>query len=66
MTISVVGHSNPDTDSVTSAISYACLLKAQGKDAKACMQSQIERQLVRQIDGQTKEQTDRQKTQIKK
>lgn len=39
MTICVVGHSNPDTDSVTSAIAYAALLKAQGKDAKACMQS---------------------------
>ncbi len=38
MTICVVGHSNPDTDSVTSAIAYAALLKAQGKDAKACMQ----------------------------
>ena len=39
MTICVVGHSNPDTDSVTSAISYACLLKAQGQEAKACMQT---------------------------
>jgi manganese-dependent inorganic pyrophosphatase len=38
MTISVVGHSNPDTDSVTSAIAYAALLNAQGKEAKACMQ----------------------------
>ena len=38
MTICVVGHSSPDTDSVTSAIAYAELLKAQGKDAKACMQ----------------------------
>lgn len=39
MTICVVGHSNPDTDSVTAAIGLATLLKAQGKDAKACMQS---------------------------
>lgn len=38
MAISVVGHSNPDTDSVTSAIAFATLLKAQGKEAKACMQ----------------------------
>jgi len=38
MTISVVGHSNPDTDSVTSAIALATLLNAQGQDAKACMQ----------------------------
>ncbi len=39
MTICVVGHSNPDTDSVTSAIALTALLKAQGEDAKACMQS---------------------------
>lgn len=39
MTISVVGHSNPDTDSVTSAIALAALLNAQGQEAKACMQS---------------------------
>lgn len=39
MTICVVGHSNPDTDSVTAAIGLAALLKAQGQDAKACMQT---------------------------
>ena len=39
MTICVVGHSNPDTDSVTAAIGLATLLNAQGKEAKACMQS---------------------------
>ena len=38
MTICVVGHSNPDTDSVTSAIAFAALLTAQGQNAKACMQ----------------------------
>lgn len=38
MTISVVGHANPDTDSVTSAIALATLLNAQGQEAKACMQ----------------------------
>jgi manganese-dependent inorganic pyrophosphatase len=38
MAISVVGHANPDTDSVTSAISLAALLTAQGKEAKAFMQ----------------------------
>ncbi|MEE4165255.1 MAG: manganese-dependent inorganic pyrophosphatase [Desulfocapsaceae bacterium] len=38
MTICVVGHSNPDTDSVTSAIALSALLNAQGQDAKACMQ----------------------------
>ena len=39
MTVCVVGHSSPDTDSVTSAIAYAALLNAQGTEAKACMQS---------------------------
>lgn len=39
MTVCVVGHSSPDTDSVTSAIAFATLLNAQGTDAKACMQS---------------------------
>ncbi len=38
MTICVVGHANPDTDSVMSAIAYTSLLKAQGKEAMACMQ----------------------------
>ena len=39
MAILVVGHSNPDTDSVTSAIALAALLNAQGQEAKAVMQS---------------------------
>jgi manganese-dependent inorganic pyrophosphatase len=38
MAISVVGHANPDTDSVTAAIALAALLNAQGMEAKACMQ----------------------------
>lgn len=38
MAISVIGHANPDTDSVTAAIAFAALLSAQGQDAKACMQ----------------------------
>ncbi|MFT5698093.1 MAG: manganese-dependent inorganic pyrophosphatase [Desulforhopalus sp.] len=38
MTIHVVGHANPDTDSVTSAIALAVLCNAQGQEAKACMQ----------------------------
>ena len=38
MSVCVVGHSNPDTDSVTSAIAMANFLKATGTDAKACMQ----------------------------
>ena len=41
MAISVVGHSNPDTDSVTSAIALATLLTAQGQEAQACMQSAL-------------------------
>ena len=42
MTICVVGHSSPDTDSVTSAIAFATLLNAQGSAAKAFMQSDAE------------------------
>ena len=42
MSICVVGHSNPDTDSVTAAIALATLINAQGGDAKACMQSSAE------------------------
>jgi manganese-dependent inorganic pyrophosphatase len=38
MSVSVVGHSNPDTDSVTAAIAYANYLKSTGTDAIACMQ----------------------------
>jgi len=38
MSVCVVGHSNPDTDSVAAAIAYAHYLKATGTDAVACMQ----------------------------
>ena len=38
MSVCVVGHSNPDTDSVAAAIAYAHYLKATGTDAIACMQ----------------------------
>jgi len=38
MSVSVVGHSNPDTDSVAAAIAYANYLKATGTDAVPCMQ----------------------------
>ncbi len=38
MSVYVVGHKNPDTDSVTSAIVYAELKKATGTDAVAVMQ----------------------------
>ncbi len=38
MSVCVVGHANPDTDSVASAIAYAHYLKATGTDAKACAQ----------------------------
>lgn len=43
MTIYVTGHSNPDTDSVTAAIGLAALLNAQGQDAKACMQTSVDK-----------------------
>ncbi len=43
MTIFVTGHSNPDTDSVTAAIGFATLLNAQGQDAKACMQTSLDK-----------------------
>src|SRR5210317_2628007 len=42
MSVSVVGHSNPDTDSVTAAIAFANYLKATGTDAIACMQISVE------------------------
>ncbi len=38
MSVHVVGHSNPDTDSVAAAIAFANYLKATGTDAVACMQ----------------------------
>jgi manganese-dependent inorganic pyrophosphatase len=38
MAIHVIGHANPDTDSVTSAIALAAFCNAQGQEAKACMQ----------------------------
>jgi len=42
MSVCVVGHSNPDTDSVTAAIAFTNYLKATGTDAKACMQISAE------------------------
>ncbi len=41
MSIHVTGHKNPDTDSVTAAIAYAELLKAQGEAAVAVMQGEM-------------------------
>ena len=38
MAISVFGHTNPDTDSVTASLALTALFKAQGKDAEAFMQ----------------------------
>jgi manganese-dependent inorganic pyrophosphatase len=38
MSVFVVGHSNPDTDSVCGAIAYAHYLKATGTDAVPCAQ----------------------------
>jgi len=41
MSIYVVGHKNPDTDSVASAIAYAALKKAMGEDAVPAMQGEL-------------------------
>ncbi len=41
MPVYVVGHKNPDTDSVTSAIAYAELKKAMGMDAVAASQGDL-------------------------
>lgn len=41
MSIYVVGHKSPDTDSVASAIAYAALKKAMGVDAVAAMQGEL-------------------------
>jgi manganese-dependent inorganic pyrophosphatase len=38
MSVYVVGHKSPDTDSVTAAIAYAELMKAKGEDYIPCMQ----------------------------
>lgn len=39
MSVNVVGHSSPDTDSVAAAIAYAHYLKTTGTDAVACAQA---------------------------
>jgi manganese-dependent inorganic pyrophosphatase len=39
MSVKVVGHSSPDTDSVAAAIAYAHYLKATGTDAVPCAQA---------------------------
>ena len=41
MSIYVVGHKSPDTDSVASAIAYAALKKAMGVDAVPAMQGEL-------------------------
>lgn len=40
MSVYVVGHKSPDTDSVTAAIAYAELMKAKGEDYIPCIQGQ--------------------------
>jgi len=40
MSVYVVGHKNPDTDSVTAAIAYAELMKAKGENFVPCMQGE--------------------------
>jgi len=46
MSIYVTGHKNPDTDSVTAAIAYAELMKAQGEDAVPAMQGEMNPETV--------------------
>ena len=41
MSIYVIGHKSPDTDSVTSAIAFAAFQKAQGVDAVPAMQGEL-------------------------
>jgi len=41
MSVYVVGHKNPDTDSVTAAIAYAALKNAMGQDATPVMQGEL-------------------------
>lgn len=41
MSVYVVGHKSPDTDSVTAAIAYAELMKAQGQECVPCMQGEL-------------------------
>ena len=41
MTIYVMGHKNPDTDTIVASIACAELLKARGLDAKACKQGEL-------------------------
>lgn len=46
MSVYVVGHKSPDTDSVTAAIAYAELLKAKGEDAIPCIQGEANPETV--------------------
>lgn len=43
MSVYVLGHKNPDTDSVAAALGYANFLKATGTDAVACMQIEADK-----------------------
>ncbi len=46
MSVYVVGHKSPDTDSVTAAIAYAELMKAKGEDYIPCMQGEANPETV--------------------
>jgi len=50
MSVYVTGHKNPDTDSVTAAIAYAELLKAQGEDAIPVMQGEMNPETITVLD----------------
>jgi manganese-dependent inorganic pyrophosphatase len=50
MSVYVVGHKSPDTDSVTAAIAYAELMKAKGEDYIPCMQGGANPETVTVLD----------------
>ncbi|MCL7488557.1 MAG: manganese-dependent inorganic pyrophosphatase [Desulfobulbaceae bacterium] len=50
MSVYVVGHKSPDTDSVTAAIAYAELMKAKGEDYIPCMQGKANPETITVLD----------------
>ena len=50
MSIYVVGHKNPDTDSICAAISYAALKQAMGEDATAIRCGEINKETQYALD----------------
>ena len=46
----VIGHKNPDTDSICSALGYAALLSAKGEDAVACRCGEVSKETQYALD----------------